>query len=104
MMKKIRNMWKYRNGCPKDEPLESIDWSLLDVRLQGIYEMGFEKLEVINDEKFSIIFRLSHLRQLSNFVLNNNIRELLGDGWKVSAVNKSLDEKLNIWYKKGDLV
>lgn len=49
-------------------------------------------------------FQLSHLRQLSNFVLNNNIRELLGDGWKVSAVNKSLDGKLNIWYKKGDLV
>ena len=49
-------------------------------------------------------FRLSQLRQLSNFVLNNNIRELLGDGWKVSAVNKSLDGKLNIWYEKGDLV
>ena len=32
-MKKVKNMWKYRNGCPKDEPLESIDWSLLDVRL-----------------------------------------------------------------------
>lgn len=31
-MKKIKNMWKYRNGCPKDEPLESIDLSLLDVR------------------------------------------------------------------------
>lgn len=104
MMKKIKNMWKYRNGCPKDEPLESIDWSLLDVRLQAVYGMGFEKLEVINDEKFHIIFRLSQLRQLSNFVLNNNIRELLGDGWKVSAVNKSLDGKLNIWYEKGDLV
>ena len=100
MMKKIKNMWKYRNGCPKEEPIESIDWSSLDVRLQAVYGMGFEKLEVVDDEKFRIVFRLPHLNQLTNLVLNNNIRELLGDGWELSAVNKTLDENLVIWYEK----
>lgn len=94
---KIKNMWKYRNGCPKEEP---IDWSSLDVRLQAVYGMGFEKLEVINDERFLIVFRIPHLRQLTNLVLNNNIRELLGDGWELSTVNKTLNGKLVVWYER----
>ena len=100
MLKKIKNMWKYKDGCPKEEPLESIDWSMLDIRLQNIYEMGYKKIEVLSNDKFFLIFRLNNLTQLSNFVLNNNIRELVGDGWKISAVNKSLDDELRIWYEK----
>lgn len=100
MIQKIRNMWKYKDGCPKEEPLESIDWSMLDIRLQGVYEMGYKELTVIGDDKFLLTFRLDNLKQLSNFVLNNNIRQSIGDGWKLSAVNKTLDEKLNIWYEK----
>ena len=96
----IRNMWKYRNGCPKEVPIESINWSSLDVRLQAVYEMGYEKIEVISDDKFRIVFRLPHLRQLSNFVLNNNIRELIGKDWKLTAVNKSLYGKLDFWYER----
>ena len=93
-------MWKYKDGCPKEEPLESIDWSMLDIRLQGVYEMGYKELTVIDDDKFLITFRLDNLKQLSNFVLNNIIRQSIGDGWELSAVNKTLDEKLNIWYER----
>lgn len=93
-------MWKYKDGCPKEEPLESIDWSMLDIRLQGVYEMGYKELTVIDDDKFLITFRLDNLKQLSNFVLNNNIRQSIGDDWELSAVNKTLDGKLNIWYER----
>lgn len=100
MMKKIKNMWKYRNGCPKDKPLESIDWSMLDVRLQKIYEMGYKEIHIISENKFCIFFRIDNLTQLSNFVLNNNIAEILGFGWELSAVNKTLDGNLVIWYER----
>lgn len=100
MIRKIRNMWKYRNGCPKDEPLESIDWSMLDVKLQKIYEMGYKEMNIISDDKFCIFFRIDNLIQLTNFVLNNNIKETLGLGWKLSAVNKTMDGYLVVWYER----
>lgn len=100
MMKKIKNMWKYRNGCPKNESSESIDWSLLDVRLQKIYKMGYKEIYIISDNEFCIFFRINDLYQLSNSVLNNNITEILGLGWELSAVNKTLDGKLVIWYER----
>lgn len=100
MIQKIKNMWKYRNGCPKDESLESIDWSMLDVRLQKIYENGYKEINIISDDKFCIFFRINNLNQLSNFVLNNNITEILGFGWELSAVNKTLDGNLVIWYER----
>lgn len=97
MMKKIKNMWKYRNGCPKEE---SIDWSSLDVRLQAVYGMGYEEIYIISDNEFLIKFRISNLNQLTGVVLNNNIKEILGFGWELSAVNKTLDGKLVIWYER----
>ena len=100
MMKKIKNMWKYRNGCPKDESLESIDWAMLDVRLQKVYDMGYKKMEIISDDSFCLFFRIESLNQLTNLVLNNNIRDAIGLGWKLSAVNKTLDGDLVIWYER----
>lgn len=100
MMKKIKNMWKYRNGCPKDESLESIDWAMLDVRLQKVYDMGYKKMEIISDDSFCLFFRIGSLNQLTNLVLNNNIRDVIGLGWKLSAVNKTLDGDLVIWYER----
>lgn len=94
---KIKNMWKYRNGCPKEE---NIDWSMLDIRLQKIYGMGYKEIYIISDNEFLIYFRISNLNQLTDVVLNNNIREILGFGWELSAVNKTLDGDLVIWYER----
>ena len=100
MMKKIRNMCKCRNGYPKDESLENINWSMLNIRLQKIYEMGYKEIHIISDDKFCIFFRIDNLTKLSNFVLNNNITEILGFGWELSAVDKTLDGNLVIWYER----
>ena len=94
---KIKNMWKYRNGCPKEE---LIDWSSLDVRLQAVYGMGYKEIYIISDDEFIITFRINNLNQLTDVVLNNNITETIGSDWKLSAVNKTLDGNLVIWYEK----
>ena len=48
---------------------------------------------------FFITFNLEELNQLTNIVLENNIRDILGEDWGIAAVNKSFDDKLHIWYK-----
>lgn len=96
----IKNMWRYRNGCPEEMELESIDFMGLDVRLQKIYENGYKEMIVFSDNKFKIVFNLNELNQLTYLVLGNNIREFVGEGWNITAVNKSLENNLYVWYER----
>lgn len=104
MLMMIKNMWNYRNGCPKCkekmEENESINFSNLDVRLQKVYEDAYKGMTIVDEKCFHISFDIRKLRQLMNLVINNNIRDCLGEGWKLTAVNKTLNEELNIWYRR----